>query len=132
MVYYSTFPISSQGLKMDWNYELKAVYTIAILDFVFDEDKDEPNKYRYDIKLSDVESNKVFYNKLTYIYLEMKAIFSVLLLLFHLTQCSLLKENGLYIISPDNNFEVIEQVFLEESVILIGVSLSNIVIINII
>lgn len=42
-----------------------------------------------------------------------------------MTQCSLLKENGLYVISPDNNFEVIEQVFLEESVILIGVSLND-------
>jgi hypothetical protein len=55
----------------------------------------------------------------------MKTIFSVFLL-FNLAFCSLLKENGLYVISPDNNFEVIEQVFLEESVILIGVSLSNI------
>jgi len=38
---------------------------------------------------------------------------------------ALLKENGVYMISPENNFEVIEQVFLEQSVILIGVSLGK-------
>ena len=70
-VYYSTFPIREQAKRADWNYELKAVYTIAILDFVFDEDKKEPNKYRYDIKLTDIETKKIFYDKLTFIYLEM-------------------------------------------------------------
>lgn len=70
-LYYSTFPIREQALRSDWDYQLKAVYTIAILDFVFDEDKAEPNKYRYDVKLQDIETNKVFYDKLTFIYLEM-------------------------------------------------------------
>ena len=70
-VYYSTFPIREQAKRADWDYELKAVYTIAILDFVFDSDKNEPNKFRYDVKLSDIETNKVFYDKLTFIYLEM-------------------------------------------------------------
>ena len=71
-VYYSTFPIREQAVKGTyWNYELKAVYTVAILDFVFDEDKNQPEKYRYDVKLSDIETKKVFYDKLTFIYLEM-------------------------------------------------------------
>jgi len=71
-VYYSTFPIRDQALTgSDWDFELKKVYTIAILDFVFDEDKNEPDKFRYDVKLSDIETKKVFYNKLTFIYLEM-------------------------------------------------------------
>ena len=70
-VYYSTFPIREQAKRADWNYELKAVYTIAILDFVFDEDKHERNKFRYDIKLTDTETKEVFYDKLTFIYLEM-------------------------------------------------------------
>ncbi|MGM0641724.1 MAG: Rpn family recombination-promoting nuclease/putative transposase [Thermotogota bacterium] len=70
-VYYSTFPIREQAKRADWNYELKAVYTIAILDFVFSEDKNDPNKFRYDIKLIDQETKKVFYDKLTFIYLEM-------------------------------------------------------------
>ena len=70
-LYYSTFPIREQAQRTDWIYELKAVYTIGILDFVFDEDKNMPDKFRYDVKLTDVETNKVFYDKLTFIYLEM-------------------------------------------------------------
>ena len=70
-LYYSTFPIQEQAQKGEWNYELKAIYTIAILDFVFDEDKNEPDKYKYFVKLSDIETNKIFYNKLTFVYLEM-------------------------------------------------------------
>jgi len=70
-VYYSTFPIREQAKRADWDFELKAIYTIAILDFVFDADKYEPNKFRYDVKLTDVETKSVFYNKLTFIYLEM-------------------------------------------------------------
>lgn len=46
-------------------------YTIAILDFVSDEDKAQPEKYRCDVKLSDIETQKVFYDKLMFIYLEM-------------------------------------------------------------
>jgi predicted transposase/invertase (TIGR01784 family) len=71
-VYYSTFPIREQAKRgSDWNFELNAVYTIAILDFVFDEDKAEKDKFRYDVKLTDIETCKVFYDKLTFIYLEM-------------------------------------------------------------
>ena len=71
-VYYSTFPIRDMAIKgSEWNFELKAVYTIAILDFVFDENLNEPEKFRYNVKLSDIETYKVFYDKLTFIYLEM-------------------------------------------------------------
>lgn len=71
-VYYSTFPIQQQAEPGDkWTFELKAVYTIGILDFIFDDDKNEPEKFRYDVKLTDVETHKIFYDKLTFIYLEM-------------------------------------------------------------
>jgi len=71
-IYYSTFPIREQAvIGSDWNFELKKVYTIAILDFVFDEDENEPNKFRYDVKLTEQETKEVFYDKLTFIYLEM-------------------------------------------------------------
>ena len=42
---------------------------VAVLDFVFDED--ESDKFRYNVKLTDIDTNKVFYDKLTFIYLEM-------------------------------------------------------------
>ena len=70
-VYYSSFPIRSQAIKGNWNYKLKAVYTIGILDFVFDEDKDDKEYYHHVVKLMDVNTKEVFYDKLTYIYLEM-------------------------------------------------------------
>ena len=70
-LYYSTFPIVKQAVKGDWNYELKAVYTIAILDFVFDADKNDLDKYRYDIMLEDIVTHKIFYDKLKFVYLEM-------------------------------------------------------------
>ncbi len=40
-VYYSTFPIQEQAQQGYWNYELTAVYTVGILDFVFDDHKHE-------------------------------------------------------------------------------------------
>ncbi len=71
-VYYSTFPIQEQAQKgSDWDFKLNKVYTVAILDFVFDEDKEDKDKYRYDVKLTDIETNKIFYDKLMFIYLEM-------------------------------------------------------------
>lgn len=70
-VYYSTFPIRDQAKRSDWDYELKAVYTIAILDFIFDPDNKDKDKFRYDVKLTDVVTKMVFYDKLTFIYLEM-------------------------------------------------------------
>jgi len=71
-LYYATFPIREQAITgSGWDFELKKVYTIAILDFVFDEDKDQPKKFRYDVQLCDIETKNVFYDKLTFIYLEM-------------------------------------------------------------
>ena len=70
-VFYSTFPIREQAKRGDWNYKLNAVYTIAILDFVFEEDKNNQDKFFYKVKLSDIHTNKVFYDKLTFIYIEM-------------------------------------------------------------
>jgi predicted transposase/invertase (TIGR01784 family) len=71
-LYYSTFPIRDQAKTgSEWNFELKKVYMIAILDFVFDEDKDQKDKFRYNVKLTDIETHKIFYDKLYFIYLEM-------------------------------------------------------------
>lgn len=70
-LFYATFPIQEQAKQNDWDFKLKAVYTVAILDFVFEEDKSDIHKYRYDVKLTDIETCKVFYDKLTFIYLEL-------------------------------------------------------------
>jgi predicted transposase/invertase (TIGR01784 family) len=70
-IFYSTFPIQEQARNKDrfWNFELKAIYTIGILDFAFEES--DRDKYRHDVKLTEQETKNVFYDKLTYIYLEM-------------------------------------------------------------
>lgn len=68
-VYYSSFPIQEQAKKGIWNFQLAAVYTIGILDFVFEEEK-EKKEVLHVVKLKDQNCN-VFYNKLTFIYLEM-------------------------------------------------------------
>ncbi len=70
-IYYSTFPIQQQAERGDWNFELKAIYTIGILDFVFDEDKNDTEVFHHEVKMVNIKTGKVFYNKLTYIYLEM-------------------------------------------------------------
>ena len=71
-LYYATFPIRNQGKAPgDWDFQLQRVYMVGVLDFVFDEDEDEPEKFRYDVKLTDIDTNKVFYDKLSFIYLEM-------------------------------------------------------------
>lgn len=70
-VFYASFPIREQAKRGDWDYELKAVYTIGILNFVFDEDHDDENYFHHEVKLMDVHRKEVFYDKLTFIYLEM-------------------------------------------------------------
>ena len=71
-VYYSTFPIREQAEKGNWNFNLKAVYCIGILDFTFDDYENEADKHEviHNIKLKN-QHGKTFYEKLTYIYLEM-------------------------------------------------------------
>jgi predicted transposase/invertase (TIGR01784 family) len=67
-VYYSTFAIQEQAKKGDWNYRLKAVYTIGILNFTFEERNEA---YRQEVKLMNTCTKEVFYDKLTYIFIEM-------------------------------------------------------------
>lgn len=70
-VYYSTFPIQEQAQKGDWDFQLKAVYTIGLLDFIFEEDKADNEVFHHEVKMIDTKTGKVFFDKLTYIYLEM-------------------------------------------------------------
>ena len=71
-IFYATFPIREQAEKGEWNYNLKAVYCIGILDFTFDDYETEPEKTEvvHTIKLKN-QNGKIFYDKLTFIYLEM-------------------------------------------------------------
>jgi predicted transposase/invertase (TIGR01784 family) len=69
-IFYSTFAIQSQAPKgKKWDYSLKAVYTIGILNFSLP-DQNEQERYQREIQLMDRQTYEVFYNKLTFIYLE--------------------------------------------------------------
>jgi len=70
-VFYASFPIREQAVKGEWNYDLKAVYMIGVLDFKFNDNKDDSDYYHSEIKLMDTMKKTVFYDKLTFIYLEM-------------------------------------------------------------
>ena len=70
-IYYSTFPIRDQAPKGKWNYQLEDVYTVGILNFTFPDGEYPGDSMIHEIKLKDVEDNHVFYNKLTFVYLEM-------------------------------------------------------------
>ena len=68
-LYYATFPIREQGKRGEWDYRLKAVYVIGILNFVMDDRSSED--YHHEVQLMDKQTKEVFYDKLTFIYLEM-------------------------------------------------------------
>ncbi|SFF37480.1 Rpn family recombination-promoting nuclease/putative transposase [Thermoflexibacter ruber] len=71
-LYYATFPIQEQAKRGDWNYQLKGVYSIAITDFLIDDDKANKSKIVHDIRLIEKETQKIFYDKLRFIYVEIK------------------------------------------------------------
>ena len=108
-IYYSTFPIREQADKGQWNYNLKAVYCIGILDFTFDDYESEPEKTEvvHTIKLKN-QNGKVFYDKLTYIYLEMPN--------FNQTEDQLKTrlDKWLYFIKHLEDFQTIPIIFKDE------------------
>lgn len=70
-IFYATFPIQSQAPKgKAWDYYLTAVYTIGILNFNFPDQSVNERCVR-EVQLIDKDTFEVFYDKLTFIYLEM-------------------------------------------------------------
>jgi predicted transposase/invertase (TIGR01784 family) len=72
-VYYATFPIQEQAQRGEWDYQLQAVYTVGILDFIFDEHQDEhqdETAFLHQVQLKD-QNCQVFYDKLKFIYIEL-------------------------------------------------------------
>lgn len=70
-VYYSTTPIREQAQQGEWNFRLENVYTVGVLDFVFPNNEYPADEYYHVVKLMDVADKHVFYDKLTFVYLEM-------------------------------------------------------------
>ena len=68
-VFYASFPIQEQAKKNKWNYRLEPVYSIGILDFVFEDHKSDDNLLHI-VELKN-QDGEVFYDKLKFIYLEL-------------------------------------------------------------
>ena len=69
-VFYSTFPIHNQSLKgKEWDFNLKPVYFVALLNFTYDEKEDE-QKFCREVSLKD-QDGKEFYKKLHYYFYQM-------------------------------------------------------------
>ncbi|NET85367.1 MAG: Rpn family recombination-promoting nuclease/putative transposase [Moorea sp. SIO1F2] len=68
-VYYATFPIQEQAQQGNWNYKLTAVYTVGILDFCFDDHKQD-SELLHVVELKN-QRCEVFYDKLKFIYVEL-------------------------------------------------------------
>ena len=69
LLYYSTFSIQEQGKRGDWDYELNAVYIIAILDFFFEQTVTKKVVSYY--KLLDLDTAETFTDKLNFVTVEM-------------------------------------------------------------
>lgn len=68
-LFYSIFPISGQGKKGNWNFDLKKTYTICLMDFEFDDT--HPDQILHKVRLIDSETNVVFNDLLMFLYIEL-------------------------------------------------------------
>jgi predicted transposase/invertase (TIGR01784 family) len=68
-LYYVSHPIRAQGKKGKWDFNLKTVYFIGILDFIYDKKEPHPLLIR-ETSLKD-QHGKEFYEKLKMIYVQM-------------------------------------------------------------
>ncbi|WP_020394152.1 Rpn family recombination-promoting nuclease/putative transposase [Thiolinea disciformis] len=103
-IYYSSFAIQEQAQRGDWDYKLKAVYTIGILDFIMD---DEQSEVLYHAQLKD-QLNRVFYDKLNFIYLVLPRFQK------SVEQLETLQDKWLYVFKHLPELDSVPQVLHEE------------------
>ena len=107
-VFYSTFPIREQAEAGTWNFALKAVYCVGILDFVFNDPAvGAAGDVVHEVKLKN-QHGAVFYDKLTYYYLEMPN--------FHKTEAELTTrlDQWLFFLKHLEELQSIPQLFRDE------------------
>ena len=68
-IFYASFPVQEQAKKNEWDYKLEPVYSVGILDFIFDDHKTDKNLLHI-VELKN-QRCEVFYDKLKFIYLEL-------------------------------------------------------------
>ena len=68
-IYYLSRSIVEQGERgIEWNYDIKAVYLVAFLNFKL---HDISSEFRTDVALADMRSGKLFSDKMRLIYLQL-------------------------------------------------------------
>lgn len=115
-VYYSTYPIRMQAVKGEWDFNLKAVFCIGILDFKFESKPagTHENEVLHTIKLSEWiplgkdQNGKLFYDKLTFIYLELPNF------LKEEEELETRLDKWLYFIKKLETFEAIPEIFKDD------------------
>jgi len=120
-VFYTTFPIREQAEKGNWDFNLKPVYCVAILDFEFEDERPQKSILTQ-VQLKD-QYCQTFYNKLTYIFIEMPR--------FTKTEKELQThfEKWLYFLKNLEDFDSIPEI-LKEKVFLKGFDIARIAAFN--
>ncbi len=70
-VFYTASKLYEQGPKgkKNWDFELKEIYLIAVMDFNFENTLH--GKYLHRVRLAEEETGEIFYDKLGFIFLEL-------------------------------------------------------------
>ncbi|MFT3748867.1 MAG: Rpn family recombination-promoting nuclease/putative transposase [Agriterribacter sp.] len=70
-VFYTSSKLYEQGQKgeKNWDFELKEVYFIALMDFNFN--TKPSGKYLHRVRLAEEDTGETFYNKLGFIFIEL-------------------------------------------------------------
>ncbi len=70
-IYYATYPIREQARKgADWDFRLSKVYVIALLNFAYNDEAFDSGAICHDVELQDKATNRTFYDKLIFKYIE--------------------------------------------------------------
>ncbi len=105
-VFYTTFPIRNMAEKGEWDFNLKPVFCIAILDFEFHNEERKQSDHISYVELKD-QYCQTFYDKLFYIFIEMPK--------FNKTENELKNhfDKWLYFLKNLENFETIPEILNE-------------------
>jgi len=100
-----TFPIRDQALRGEWDFQLQAIYFVAVLDFLYDEEE-EAQMFHRDVTLKDQDGH-LFYDKLHFHFLQMP--------LFTKAESELVtrKDKWCYFLKNLINFDQIPSIFRE-------------------
>jgi predicted transposase/invertase (TIGR01784 family) len=71
-IFYASLPIRKQAPRGVWDFELKAVYLVAVLDFViFEDDEENKNNIIEHVNLVREQTKTLYSNKLNFIFVEL-------------------------------------------------------------